>query len=181
MAIDRPRAARAVEELLAALGRDPRAEPELAGTGARVADALADDLLAGYATDARALLRDATLATRAAEGTVVELVGYPVVTVCPHHLLPARGTADVAFEARGALVGIGALGQAVDACARRLTLQETLGADVADAVQEALAPAWVRVRLDLEHGCMVLRGERATGARVVTTTTRGAAKAGGAP
>ena len=48
-AIDREAAARAIDAFLRALGRDPEREPELAGTGERVARAWADELLAGYA------------------------------------------------------------------------------------------------------------------------------------
>ena len=55
--MDRSAAARAIDEFLLAIGRDPKTEPELRGTGARVADAFIDELCAGYAVDVDALLR----------------------------------------------------------------------------------------------------------------------------
>jgi GTP cyclohydrolase I len=60
--MDREAAARAIEAFLRALGRDPEREPELAGTGERVATAFADELLAGYGVDIDALLSHNVLA-----------------------------------------------------------------------------------------------------------------------
>ena len=68
--IDRTAAAKAIDAFLIALGRDPAREPELAGTGARVADAFADELCAGYAVDTRQLLADHLIATKS-QGLVV--------------------------------------------------------------------------------------------------------------
>ncbi|MFS8066531.1 MAG: GTP cyclohydrolase I, partial [Byssovorax sp.] len=91
--IDRKAAARAIEDFLRALGHAP--EGELAGTGERVADAWADDLLDGASVDAGALLREGALDIDA-KGTGLVLVrDLTVTTMCPHHLLPAHGTATV--------------------------------------------------------------------------------------
>jgi GTP cyclohydrolase I len=167
---DRDAAAAAITAFLRAIGRDPDIEPALAGTGARVADAFVDDLCAGYAVDARALLAHEVIDG----GTDLVVVrGLAVATTCPHHLMPAIGTAAVAFAPRGRVVGIGAVGRAVDAFARRLTLQEEIGEAVVDAIADALAPAWVGCRLVLTHSCMTARGERRHGARVETLALRG--------
>jgi GTP cyclohydrolase I len=97
------------------------------------------------------------------------------MTTCPHHLLLAMGSADVAFapSARGRAVGIGTLAALVDAHARRLTLQEVIGDGVVDDIQAVLSPAWVACKISLAHGCMVARGERAIGSRVETLAVRG--------
>src|SRR5262249_44027249 len=92
--MDQDAAARAIDAFLRALGRDPEHEPELAGTGARVARAFAEELLEGYTVDVDALLVHNVLAG----GTeVVVARDLPVATTCPHHLMPAIGTATVAF------------------------------------------------------------------------------------
>jgi GTP cyclohydrolase IA len=52
--VDREAAARAIEDFLRALGHEPVGELE--GTGERVADAWADDLLEGESIDAAARL-----------------------------------------------------------------------------------------------------------------------------
>lgn len=172
MPIDRTAAANAIDAFLRAIGRDPREEPELVGTGARVTDAYVDELCAGYAVDTRALLAASSIAG-ASPGLVV-VRDIPITTMCPHHLLPASGTATIAMHARHRLVGLGTLASLVDAHARRLTLQERIGEAVVADIEAALEPEWVACRIVLVHGCMVARGERAIGSRVETTALRGA-------
>jgi GTP cyclohydrolase I len=186
VSVDRAAAARAVVAFLKALGRDPDREPELAETGKRVADAWADELLAGYGVDVDALLEESALAGSAdgtspaspERGPQTELVAVrdvPVVTMCPHHLLPARGRAVVMYAPGGRLVGVGTLAAVVDAYARRLALQERIGEEVVAALVQHLKPRWAACQLLLEHGCMTARGERAHGARVETIAFLGPA------
>ncbi|HEX3343726.1 MAG TPA: GTP cyclohydrolase I [Polyangiaceae bacterium] len=168
--VDREAAARAIEAFLRALGRDPAKEPELAGTGDRVARAWADELLAGYAVDVDAVLAESVLP---GDSGLVVVRGIPVATTCPHHLMPSTGEATVAFAPAGTLVGVGAVARVVDACARRLALQEQLGEDVVRALEKHLRPRWAACRVVLSHACMTARGERTHGARVETVALRG--------
>lgn len=172
MPMDRTAAANAIDAFLRALGRDPTNEPELVGTGRRVADAFLDELCAGYAIDTRALL-EASAMPGASDGLVV-VRDVAVTTMCPHHLLPANGTATIAMQTRERLVGLGTLVALIEAHARRLVLQEHVGQAVVADVEAVLRPAWVGCRLVLAHGCMVARGERAVGARVETVALAGA-------
>jgi GTP cyclohydrolase I len=167
--MDRDAAARAIDAFLRALGRSAEREPELAGTGARVAAAFADDLLRGYAVDVDALLSQSMIAGRSA---LVVVRDIPVSTTCPHHLLPGSGLATVAFAPDHRLLGIGTVAQVVEAFARRLALQEQIGEDVVDALNKHLAPRWVACRLVLSHACMAVRGERVHGAKVETVAHR---------
>jgi GTP cyclohydrolase I len=166
--VDRAAAASAIEAFLRALGRS---EAELTGTGARVADMFADDLCAGYAVDTRRLVEHSTMT--ASSPTLVVVRDIPVVTTCPHHLLPSLGTATVAFKATMRIVGVGAVASLVDAHARRLALQETIGESVVADLDAVLAPEWVGCRIVLAHGCMIARGERAIGTKVETLALRG--------
>jgi GTP cyclohydrolase I len=168
--MDREAAARAVDAFLRALGRDPEHEPELAGTGARVAAAYADDLLAGYAVDVDAVLSQNVFAGRS---DLVVVRDLPVTTTCPHHLLTSTGVATVAFMPDEHLVGVGAVARVVDAFARRLALQEEIGQRVVATLQKHLAPRWAGCRLVLAHSCMTARGERSHGARVETVALSG--------
>lgn len=170
---DREAAARAIDAFLRALGRDPSAEPDLVGTGARVAEAFAVDLCAGYAVDTRALLGSSVIESPDGGGLVV-VRDLAVTTTCPHHLMTAAGHATVAIMTRTKLVGLGTIGALVDAHARRLTLQERIGEAIVSDLESVLAPEWVACRLVLRHGCMVARGERATTSAVETVATRGA-------
>ena len=168
--MDRAAAANAIDAFLRAIGRDASKEPDLAGTGARVADAFMDELCAGYAVDSRALVEKHAM--DASETPLVVVRDIPVVTTCPHHLLPAVGTADVALVAKKRIVGIGAITELVDAHARRLTLQEHIGERVVDDLDAVLAPEWVAVRILLSHGCMIARGSRPIGTKVETMALR---------
>jgi len=168
--VDRQAAARAIDAFLRALGRDPQREPELVGTGERVARAWAEDLLEGYAVDV-----DGLLAQNVMVGTseLVVVRGIPVATTCPHHLMPSTGEAIVAFAPRDRIVGVGAVVRLVDAFARRLALQEQLGEQVTAALEKHLGPRWAACRIVLSHTCMTTRGERTHGAHVETLAVRG--------
>jgi GTP cyclohydrolase I len=173
MSIDRTAAANAIDAFLRAIGRDASREPDLVGTGARVADAFLDELCAGYRVDTRALLEASAIPASDSSGGLVVVRDVPITTMCPHHLLPATGTATIAMRARERLVGLGTLASLVEAYARRLTLQERIGDALVADIEAVLAPTWVGCRLVLVHGCMVARGERAVGSRVETVALRG--------
>ena len=96
MSPDLDRAARAIDEFLAALGHTAATEPEIAGTGERVAQAFADDLLAGYGADPATILSETCATTSRTDLVVVR--GIAVSVTCPHHLLPSPGTATVAYR-----------------------------------------------------------------------------------
>jgi len=171
MPIDRAAAANAIDAFLRAIGRDPASDPDLVGTGARVTDAYLDELCTGYAVDTRALLTASAIADGGGGGLVI-VRDVAITTMCPHHLLPAHGTATIAMQTRKQLVGLGTLASLVEAHARRLTLQERIGEAVVADITAVLEPEWVGCRLVLVHGCMVARGERAVGSRVETVAVR---------
>jgi GTP cyclohydrolase IA len=171
--VDREAAARAIEDFLRALGHEPVGELE--GTGERVADAWADDLLEGESIDAAAVLREGSLGATGASGMGLVIVrDLAVTTVCPHHLLPAHGTAVVAYLPGRRVAGIGTLARVVDVVARRLTLQEQIGATVVELICRELEAKGALCRLELTHTCLVSRGERKTGALVESIAFGGA-------
>lgn len=167
---DLERAAQAIEAFLSALGHSPDSDPELGQTGARVAEAFHNDLLAGYRMDPAAILSD-TCAT--ASDDLVILTGVTTTAVCPHHLLPATGVAHVAYLPNGKLAGLGAIARLVQCFARRLVLQEKLARDVAEALVEHLDAKAAGCVVDLEPTCMIARGGRQVGARALTMAFAG--------
>lgn len=168
--MDKEAASQAIDAFLRALGRDPQREPELLGTGDRVAQEYADELLEGYRIDVDALLSSNVFAGRT---ELVVVRDIPVVTTCPHHLVQSTGAAVVAFAPEEHLVGIGTVARVVDAFARRLALQEQIGERVVAALQKHLAPRWSACRLTLSHVCMVARGARTHGTSVETIALAG--------
>jgi|SRR5580692_7384822 GTP cyclohydrolase I len=170
--MDRIAAARAIDEFLLALGRDPKVETELRGTGARVAEAYLDELCSGYAVDVDALVRGNIIDGPSVTDTIVELRDVALTTTCPHHLMAGIGKATLGFAPKGKILGVGSMARLLDAFARRLTLQETIGDGVVSAIHDNLAPRWVACRIEMTHACMTGRGERTHGARLVTYAVR---------
>lgn len=166
---DLARAARAIDEFLDAIGA-PSGDPELRGTGRRVAEAFAQDLLAGYAMDPAAILAEST-SSRA--GGLVVVRDVATTTMCPHHLLPATGVVHVAYLPGEKVVGLGALARVVDCYARRLILQEDLGQQIADALVLHLGARGAGAIVDLAPTCVIARGDRRHGARAVTSAFAG--------
>ena len=123
--------------------------------------------------DAAALLREGALAIDA-KGTGLVLVrDLAVTTMCPHHLLPAHGTATVAYLPGARVAGIGTLAHVVDVLAHRLTLQERIGDEVVALIVSELGARGALCRLALTHSCLIARGERKTGSIVETLAVAG--------
>lgn len=165
MPMDLPAAAAAVAALLDALGVDEG--EHTADTPNRVARSWAE-LLAGYDSDP-ALELETTFPAPPDPGLVV-VAGIRLQSTCAHHLLPFTGTATVAYRpTEGArIVGLSKLSRVVAGYARRLQVQEQIGAQVAHAVMDKLHPGGVAVLITSTHQCMTLRGACDDGA--VTTT-----------
>jgi GTP cyclohydrolase I len=171
--VDRKRAAAAIEDFLRALGHDPAREPSLEGTGARVTDLYADELLDGYRADLDAIFREATPTPAPADASVVAVQRIATHVVCPHHLTIAAGHAGVAYLPGERVVGLGSIVQLVDACAHRLALQEEVGASIVRALVDRLGARGAACILTLRHGCLEHHGEKKRGARVRTIALAG--------
>jgi len=162
-----------VREFLSAFGRDPRLEPELEGTAARVVEAYERELLSGYDVDVRALLSEGEAVAEHQLSGFVALSGVAVSTVCPHHLLLSNGSASVVYRPGTRLFGLGTLAAVVNAYARRLSLQESIGEQVVQALVEHGGARAAYCEIRLVHGCLVARGARQSGAELMTTARRG--------
>jgi GTP cyclohydrolase I len=161
-------AERAALDLLRAIGADV-ASPGLLGTPRRVAASFAE-----MVTPA-----EFTATTFPNEGSYDELVvvrDIPFHALCMHHLLPFYGQAHVAYLPGEKIVGISKLARVVEMFARDLQLQERLTMQIADWLDQELAPRGVGVVLSAEHTCMTLRGVLKPGARTVTSALRGSVR-----
>ena len=68
------------------------------------------------------------------------------------------------------------LARVVEGYARRPQVQERLTAQIADAIDEVLAPQGVIVVVEAEHMCMTMRGISKPGSSTVTSALRGIVK-----
>ena len=163
--VNLPAAERAVRDLLLALGRDP-SSPHLADTPRRVAESFTEMLTP----------REFDLTTFPNDENYDELVlarSIPVQSLCEHHMLPFTGVAHVGYLPGERILGLSKLARVVELFARDLQVQERLTVQVANWLQEHLAPKGVGVVIEAEHMCMSLRGVQARGSRTITSSVQG--------
>ncbi|MGD9659325.1 MAG: GTP cyclohydrolase I FolE [Methylocystis sp.] len=92
----------------------------------------------------------------------------PFTSHCEHHVVPFVGKAHIAYYPNGGVVGLSKLARLVEIFARRLQTQEAMTAQIAAAIDEALAPRGVAVMVEAEHMCMSMRGVMKQGSSTVT-------------
>lgn len=166
--IDEPRIARAVREILLAIGENPEREG-LLETPERVAAAYTQ-LFSGLAKDPARHL-EGGFAEEARD--LILIRDLPVASLCEHHLLPFAGKAHVGYIPNGRVAGFSELARVVEDYARRPQLQERLTAQVADAVYGALGASGALVVVEAEHTCMSMRGAEVPGTVALTAAARG--------
>ena len=133
------------------------------------------DATSGYDGDPKLLTVFPTECRGGADCRISQIIEGPVpfFAVCEHHALPFHGTAHVGYVAGDEILGISKLTRLVRLYARRFTVQERLGEEIADALQELVGARGVAVRLEAAHLCTQMRGVHEESSRTVTTFWRG--------
>ena len=166
----RAEAEAAVETLLRWAGDDPTREG-LVDTPARVIRAY-EEFFRGYNEDPASML----------ERTFEEVEGYQDMVMlrdiemqshCEHHMVPIAGRAHIAYIPNKRVVGISKLARVMDSFAMRLQTQETMTAQIANCIQDALEPQGVAILVDAKHQCMTTRGVKKPSVSMVTTQFTG--------
>ena len=168
--VDVDRVARAVREILEAIGEDADRDG-LRDTPQRVARMYAE-VFGGLHQDPADVL---TTVFDADHDEMVLVKDIDVAAFCEHHLVPFIGVAHVGYipNGSGRITGLSKLARLVDLYARRPQVQERLTTQIADAVENHLEPRGVIVVIEAEHMCMTMRGVRKPGSRTVTSAVRG--------
>jgi len=166
----REQAEQAIRTLIEWIGDDPDREG-LRGTPGRVTRAY-EEFFNGYGDDPVGYLKK----------TFEEVEGYDEMVVlrdirfeshCEHHMLPIIGCAHVAYLPSNRVVGISKLARVVETYAKRLQIQEKLTAQIANTVNDVLAPQGVGVVVEAAHQCMTMRGVHKPGVTMVTSQMLG--------
>ena len=166
---DNGRVEEAVREILVEIGEDPDRQG-LVGTPDRVHRMYAE-LTAGYHVDPDRLINGAVFDVDYSEMVVVKDI--PFYSLCEHHLLPFFGNAAVAYIPRGKVIGLSKIPRVVEMYARRLQVQERMTQQVADFLNDRLAPQGVGVVVEANHLCAVMRGVRKPGTVMTTSAVLG--------
>src|SRR5437763_15244326 len=159
-----------VREELVRLGEDPEREG-LQRTPERVEKALRY-LTRGYEEDADKILKGALFTVGYDEMGIVKDV--EMFSLCEHHLLPFFGKVHVAYIPNGKVIGLSKIPRLIDVFARRLQVQERLTMQIAECIQQAIAPEGVGVVIEARHLCMMMRGVEKQHSAAVTSSMLGA-------
>lgn len=160
---------KAVLDLLAACGIAPDVD-HMGKTAQRVRELWQKRLLGGYDMDPAAALGDGFDDHRR---DMVVVRGIAVHGVCPHHLVPFRGVAHVAYLPGGRLHGFGRIARLVDAIGHRFTYQEWMTRDIADALLQHGHARGAACIIEAEQLCLLLGEDRRGDERVVTQAFAG--------
>lgn len=178
MAIDVKAIEEHVKGLLVALGDDPDREG-LKETPQRVARMYAEVFEGmNYSNHEIAQMFDKTfeddLTFSNDNSDFVIVRDISVFSFCEHHIaLMYDMKVTVAYVPRGKVIGLSKIARIADMAAKRLQLQERIGTDIAEIMQEVTGSEDVAVLIEGCHSCMTARGIKKTDAKTYTSTLRG--------
>ena len=160
----------AVRTLLLWAGDDPAREG-LLETPKRVVKAY-EELFKGYGEKPEDIL-DKVFRDVDGYDDMVLVRDIPFYSHCEHHMVPFVGKAHIAYYPTDGVVGLSKLARLVDVYGRRLQTQETMTAQIINAMNNVLNPRGVAVMVEAEHMCMSMRGVQKHGASTITTQFSG--------
>lgn len=160
----------AVRTLIAWAGDDPNREG-LRDTPKRVVNAYSE-WFRGYDMDADVELAR-TFEDVSGYDDMVILREIDVESHCEHHMAPFLGKAYVAYLPIDKVVGISKLVKVVEVFGKRLQTQETMTAQIANAIDNALKPRGTAIMIDAVHQCMSTRGVHHPDVSTITTQFTG--------
>ncbi|MBV8488477.1 MAG: GTP cyclohydrolase I FolE [Planctomycetaceae bacterium] len=169
--MDLDRIARAVREILIAVGEDPDREG-LQETPDRVARMYAE-VFQGLHQDPRVHLQK-LFTQKYDEMELIKDIRF--VSFCEHHLLPFIGKAHVAYIPNGKVIGLSKIPRVVDVLSKRPQMQERLTEELADLLMKEQDVKGVAVVIEASHTCMTIRGVNKPDSTFVTSAMRGVFK-----
>jgi GTP cyclohydrolase I len=167
--MDKKKIERAVQEILEAIGEDPKRK-DLLDTPKRVAE-MYEEVFSGICQDPQSELE---IVLEQKHHEIILLKGISLQSMCEHHLLPFIGKAHIAYIPKnGRVTGLSKLVRVVDILSRRPQVQERLTTQIAEIIMSKLKPLGCMVVIEAEHLCMSFRGVKKPGTLTVTSAVRG--------
>ena len=133
------------------------------------------DATNGYEGDPKLLTAFPTECRGGSDCNIAQTIEGPIefFSLCEHHALPFHGHAYIGYIAHEEIIGISKLTRLVRVFARRFTVQERVGVEIADELVRLLEPHGVAVHLNAMHLCTQMRGVREGHSRTWTSFWRG--------
>lgn len=133
------------------------------------------DATSGYEGDPKLLAVFDTECHGGPDCRISQIIEGPIqfYALCEHHSLPFYGHAFVGYISHEHIIGLSKLTRLVRLFARRFTVQERLGRQIADTLDAMLQPHGVAVYLEAHHLCTQMRGVQETSPVTRTTFWRG--------
>jgi GTP cyclohydrolase I len=162
-----------VAEIFSAFGLDLNT-PATRETPQRFVRALFD-ATEGYDGDPKLLKVFGTECRGGPDCRLSQVIEGPIqfFALCEHHAFPFFGSAYVGYIAHENIIGISKLTRLVRLFAKRFSVQERIGQQIADALEAMLQPHGVAVYLEAHHLCVEMRGVREMAPMTRTTVWRG--------
>jgi len=159
-----------IANVLRHLGEDPEREG-LRDTPKRVEKSLRF-LTSGYQADIDDVINNALFSVDYSEMVIVKDIDF--YSLCEHHLLPFFGKCHIAYIPQKKVIGLSKIPRLVDVFSRRLQVQERLTHQIAEVIQDKVAPLGVAVVMEGTHLCMAMRGVEKQNSFAVTSAMLGA-------
>ena len=158
-----------IRSILEQIGEDPTREG-LLKTPERVEKSY-QFLTRGYTQKLEDVINGAIFHEECDDMVIVRDIEF--YSLCEHHMLPFFGKCHIGYIPRGKVLGVSKLARITDMFARRLQLQERLGRQIADAVNQVLEPEGVGVVIEGQHLCMLMRGVQKQNSIMTTSAMLG--------
>ena len=158
-----------IRSILEQIGEDPTREG-LLKTPERVEKSY-QFLTRGYTQNLDDVINGAIFHEECDDMVIVRDIEF--YSLCEHHMLPFFGKCHIGYIPRGKVLGVSKLARITDMFARRLQLQERLGRQIADAVNQVLEPDGVGVVIEGQHLCRLMRGVQKQNSIMTTSAMLG--------
>jgi len=147
-------------------------DPNSSDTPRRVSKMFVHELMKGRFTEAPKLT---VFPNRHKVNELIISKGIKVMSMCSHHWQPISGYAAIGYIPKDKVIGLSKLTRVTEWFSRRGQIQEELGEQIADFLEELLEPKALGVVIKAKHYCMIARGVSADEGQseMITSVMRG--------
>jgi len=148
--------------------RISRNDPNSTQTPKRISRMIINELMAGRFSNAP---KSTVFPNRKGVDNLIISKGITVMSQCSHHWQPISGECAIGYIPNKQLIGLSKLSRVVDWFARRGQIQEEMGEQIADYLEELIRPKALGVVIRAKHFCMIARGVKGSEEKSLMTTS----------